>query len=135
MAAGPTRRPPASAAAAPAPLPPPPGADALPPCLRAHGAGCVLDLSVAPNARRTQADGLHDGALRVRLAAPPVDGKANDALLAWLADALGCAKRDLTLLRGHSGRRKQVAVARAPALVATIVARWLNENAAQERGV
>ena len=78
------------------------------PCLSADGAGCRLDVSVSPNARRTAADGLHDGALRVRLAAPPVDGKANARLLAWLADELGCAKRDVTLLRGDTSRRKQL---------------------------
>ena len=51
------------------------------PCLAARPGGCRLDVSVSPNARRTAADGLYDGALRVRLAAPPVDGKANAASL------------------------------------------------------
>ena len=98
------------------------------PCLRAQAeGGCVLDLSVQPNAKRTQADGLHDGALRVRLAAPPVDGKANAALLAWLAGELGCAKRDLTLLRGEASRRKQVAVAMPPGRVADWLVRQLGE--------
>lgn len=91
------------------------------PCLRPAGAVCVLDVSVSPNARRTAADGLHDGALRVRLAAPPVDGKANAQLLGWLADELGCPKRAVTLLRGDSSRRKQVQVD----LPATAVAAWL----------
>ena len=79
------------------------------PCLAPNGSGCRLDVSLSPNAKRTAADGLHDGALRVRLAAPPVDGKANAQLLAWLADELGCAKRAVTLLRGAGSRRKQVA--------------------------
>ena len=61
---------------------PPPGW----PCLRATAVElCVLDLSVQPGAKHTGIDGLHDGALRVRLAAAPVDGKANSQLLAWLA--------------------------------------------------
>ena len=84
-------------------------------------AGCRLEVSVSPNAKRTAADGLHDGALRVRLAAPPVDGKANAQLLGWLADELGCAKRAVTLLRGDTSRRKQVLVA----LPETQVASWL----------
>ena len=50
----------------------------------------MLDLSVQPGAKHTAIDGLHDGALRVRLAAPPVDGKANSQLLAWLAEQLRC---------------------------------------------
>jgi hypothetical protein len=91
------------------------------PCLRAADAGCVLDLSVQPNAKKTQADGLHDGALRVRLAAPPVDGKANAVLLAWLAAELRCPKRDVVLLRGDTSRRKQVQIARD----ASAVAAWL----------
>jgi uncharacterized protein (TIGR00251 family) len=82
-----------------------------PPCLSARGDGVLLQLSVMPNAKRTVVDGLHDGALRVRLAAPPIDGRANEALVAWLAKSMGVAKRDIELLRGESSRRKQVAVA------------------------
>lgn len=83
--------------------------------------GCLLSLAVVPQARRNGADGLHDGALRVRLTAPPVDGKANEALLAWLGDELRLARRELRLTRGLSSRRKQVAIAR-PVLE---VAAWL----------
>jgi hypothetical protein len=78
------------------------------PCVRAVDDGVVLDLSVVPGARRTEPVGLHDGALRLRLAAPPVDGKANDCLIAWLARELRLARRDVELLRGASSRRKQV---------------------------
>jgi uncharacterized protein (TIGR00251 family) len=94
------------------------------PCLQPLAApqtGCHLLLAVSPNARRTAANGLHDGCLRVRLNAPPVDGKANDALLSWLAHELGLAKRSVTLLRGESARRKTVLVD-APA---ETVAHWL----------
>ena len=80
------------------------------PCLRAHPAGAVLDISVSPNARRTELVGWHDGALRVRLAAPPVDGAANDALRRWLADALGLPQNRIRLIRGETARRKQLQV-------------------------
>jgi len=80
------------------------------PCLSLHDGVPWLALSVQPNARRTAVDGLHDGALRIRLAAPPVDGKANAALMAWLADALGCPKRAVTLVRGQTGRSKSLAI-------------------------
>jgi uncharacterized protein len=83
------------------------------PCLspaRPPQTGCLLLLAVSPNARRTAADGLHDGCLRVRLNAPPVDGKANDALLTWLADELQLPRRAVTLLRGETARRKTVHV-------------------------
>lgn len=71
----------------------------------------IVDVHVMPNAARTEIQGLHDGALRVRLHAPPVDGKANLALQAWLAKALGIPKSAVTLLRGASARRKQLCVA------------------------
>jgi uncharacterized protein (TIGR00251 family) len=81
-----------------------------PPCLVARGAGVLLLVSVMPNAKRTEACGLHDGALRIRLAAPPIEGRANEALVAWLAKSLGVPKRSVELLRGESSRRKQVAI-------------------------
>jgi uncharacterized protein len=78
------------------------------PCLRPHAAGACLSIAVAPNARRSEVAGLHDGALRIRLAAQPIDGRANDALLAWLADELELPKRGVELLSGQKGRRKQI---------------------------
>lgn len=95
--------------------------DAAWPCLAARGAGVLLAVAVTPNAKRTAADGLHDGALRVRLAAPPVDGKANDTLVAWLAEELGLPRRAVRLLRGQTARRKQLEID----LPAAEVARWL----------
>jgi hypothetical protein len=81
------------------------------PCVRAVApAQCVLTLAVTPNARRTEVVGLHDDALRVKLAAPPVDGKANAALIAWLADELGLPKRDVRMRRGVTSRHKQVEI-------------------------
>ncbi len=91
------------------------------PCLSAHGDALWLAVSVSPNARRTQADGLHDGALRVRLAAPPVDGKANELLLAWIAAELGLPRRAVRLVRGELSRRKWLTVD-APAAQ---LAQWL----------
>jgi len=82
----------------------------IPPCLSVRDGGVLLQVSVMPNAKRTAIDGLHDGALRVRLAAPPIDGRANEALVAWLAKSLGVPRRSVTLLRGESSRRKQLAI-------------------------
>jgi len=90
-------------------------------CLRPHADGVLLHISVMPNAKRTEVDGLHDGALRVRLAAPPIEGRANEALVAWLAKSLGVRRRDIELLRGESSRRKQVAIA----VSHDVAARWL----------
>ena len=80
------------------------------PCLKTVGATCELQVQVVPNASRTVVAGLHDGALRVRLMAPPIDGRANAALLAWLAGALGLPRRSVQLLSGDTSRRKRVAL-------------------------
>lgn len=96
------------------------------PCLSRHGAALWLAVSVSPNARRTAADGLHDGSLRIRLVAPPVDGKANELLIEWLAGQLGVPRRAVTLVRGQTARRKWLAID-APAAQ---VAQWLGRQIA-----
>ena len=94
------------------------------PCLSLHGDAVWLAVSVQPNAKRTAADGLHDGALRVRLCAPPVDGKANELLIEWLAEQLGVPRRAVTLVRGQTARRKWLAIDAPPAQVA----QWLRRQ-------
>lgn len=90
------------------------------PFLHQQKDGAVLvDLHVMPNAARTQLQGLHDGALRVRLHAPPVDGKANLALQAWLAQTLDVPKSAVELVRGSTSRRKQLRVGASHAAQAT----------------
>ncbi len=85
------------------------------PWLREDGAALVLTLHVQPGAKRTEIAGTHGNALKVRLAAPPVDGKANDALLRFLADAFAVPLRDAALLRGETSRAKVVRI-EAPTL-------------------
>jgi hypothetical protein len=70
----------------------------------------TLTLHVQPGAKRTEVAGLHGDALKIRLAAPPVDGQANEALIAFLADAFGVPKRQVELLSGHASRSKRVRV-------------------------
>lgn len=91
------------------------------PCLTGRGEGALLMVAVQPGARRTGADGLHDGALKLRLVAPPVEGQANAALVAWLADQLGLPKRAVRVARGSTSRRKAVEIDQPMA----DVARWL----------
>lgn len=79
--------------------------------LRADGDGVVLTLHVQPGAKKTEVVGLHGEALKIRLAAPPVDGKANEALLAFLAAQLGVAKAAATLVSGQTSRAKRVRLA------------------------
>ncbi|MBI3567242.1 MAG: YggU family protein [Gemmatimonadetes bacterium] len=66
---------------------------------------------VQPRASRAGVDGVHGDALRVRVHAPPVDGAANDAVIAVLADALRVAKRDVRIVSGEGSRSKVVEVA------------------------
>ena len=72
--------------------------------------GAVLSVWVQPRASRSELAGTREDALRVRLAAAPVDGEANAALLRLLAKRLGVPRSALELLRGQTGRRKDVLV-------------------------
>ena len=84
----------------------------------AAAGGTLLDIRVIPRAPRSAVAGVRDGALLVRLAAAPVDGEANDALLMLLARALDVPRRDLAIVAGERSRRKRIAVAGlAPAVV------------------
>jgi uncharacterized protein YggU (UPF0235/DUF167 family) len=65
---------------------------------------------VTPGARRDEVR-VEDGAVQVRVTAPPTDGAANDAVLRLLAAVLGCPPRDLTLLRGAAARVKLIGIA------------------------
>ena len=77
--------------------------------------GVRLTVRVAPKAARSRVLGLADGALKVAVAAPPEDGKANAALIETLAEALGVPRRDVVLAAGAASRRKLVDVAGDPA--------------------
>ncbi len=70
----------------------------------------TIPVRVIPRAKRTQVGGERNGRLLVRVAAPPVDGKANAAVIAALATALGVPKRDVAIVRGESSRDKVVRV-------------------------
>ncbi|MDE2478529.1 MAG: DUF167 domain-containing protein [Betaproteobacteria bacterium] len=89
----------------------------LPSWLLAHRDGCVVLVSAQPGARRSELAGLHDGTLRVRVAAPALEGRANEALREWLATQLHCAVSRVRLLRGDKSRRKQLLVELEPAQV------------------
>jgi uncharacterized protein (TIGR00251 family) len=86
----------------------------LPGAARWDGTDLILRVQVQPRASRDEFAGLHAGAIKIRLTSPPVDGKANAALIAFLAEAFGVAKRQVTLLKGDSGRAKQLRI-QAPA--------------------
>jgi uncharacterized protein YggU (UPF0235/DUF167 family) len=76
----------------------------------AHPRGSVFAVTVVPRGGRNAIERGSDGALRVRVTAPPVAGAANTAVLRLLADALGVRRADLEILSGGSARRKRILV-------------------------
>lgn len=78
-------------------------------CTARDGA-VVFAVRVVPRSRRSSIVGAHDGALRVRVAAPPVDGAANEELALTLARALGVPRRAVEITGGHASKLKQVRV-------------------------
>lgn len=70
----------------------------------------TLTLHIQPGAKKTEIAGRHGDALKIRLAAPPVDGKANEALLRFVAETLGLAKSAVLLKSGQTSRRKVLEV-------------------------
>ena len=75
----------------------------------------TLTLHIQPGAKKTALAGLHGDALKIRLAAPPVDGKANAALIAFVAQRLDVARSAVTLKSGQTSRRKVLEVTDPPA--------------------
>lgn len=69
-----------------------------------------LRVRVVPRARRNAVEGVEGEALKVRVTAPPVEGAANEALIAYLAEVLGVPKRDIALVHGARSRVKVLAI-------------------------
>ena len=77
---------------------------------RRSGDVITLTLHVQPGAKRSEIAGLHGEALKLRLAAPPVEGRANEALLKLIAELFGVPLRQVELRQGGQSRHKVVAV-------------------------
>lgn len=83
-------------------------ADASP--FHPHRDGTLINVLVQPRASKSEITGIHDGALRIRIAAPPVEGAANDAIIGLLSKQLNLRKSDIVIVAGATGRRKLVRV-------------------------
>ena len=70
----------------------------------------ILEIDVQPGAARSEFAGEHGGRLRLRLAAPPVEGRANAALIAFLAEYFRVPRRNVRIAAGLKSRRKRVVV-------------------------
>ncbi|MFC1921331.1 DUF167 domain-containing protein [Chloroflexota bacterium] len=70
-----------------------------------------LVIRVQPNARKNELQGFREGQLYIKIAALPVEGKANQELVSYLSDILGIAKSRITVEKGVTGRRKLISIA------------------------
>jgi uncharacterized protein (TIGR00251 family) len=73
-----------------------------------HASGTILTVRVVPRSSKNRIDGVVDGALRVRLAAPPVDGAANAELIELLAEICGVPKSRVSILSGERAKQKRL---------------------------
>ena len=86
--------------------------------IEATNDGCRLQVHVVPRASRTQLAGIHGDALKLKVAAPPVDGAANEAVVRFLAHRLGVRRDAVGIVSGATGRLKVVVVRGVTALQA-----------------
>jgi uncharacterized protein (TIGR00251 family) len=97
--------------------------------LREHRDGVEIDVIVVPKASRTEVTGVHEGRLRIRLAAPPVDGKANRELIKGMSKLLRAKKTDIDLIRGQTSRRKVLRIRElSPATVLKRLGKVVSES-------
>ncbi len=82
----------------------------LPEWIRESPDGCWLTLRATPGASRSEIAGVEPGWLRIRLTAPPVDGKANQELIRFLAKLLKISKSSIVISSGESSRLKQIKI-------------------------
>jgi uncharacterized protein (TIGR00251 family) len=96
----------------------------LPDYVKRSGDGTILAAFVQPRAARTAVAGVHGNALKVKVAAPPVDGKANDALREFVANSLGLPRSRVELIAGAGSRHKRLRISgMAPEAVAEAFAK------------
>ncbi|MEK7374584.1 MAG: DUF167 domain-containing protein [Thermodesulfobacteriota bacterium] len=78
--------------------------------IRETATGVVFRIRVVPRASRCEVAGIQDDALKLRITAPPVEGKANEECIRLLAELLGVKKTQVTIIAGHASRTKTVSV-------------------------
>ena len=71
----------------------------------------ILNLYIQPKSSRTRITGLHDGAIKLTITSPPVEGKANTQVISFIAKLFKIPKSSVTIISGLQGRSKRVAIA------------------------
>lgn len=99
--------------------------DGLAAVVRDHPDGAIISVRVTPRSGKTAIIGVEGDALRVRVAAAPVDGAANKALMRFMAEAVGVPRSAVTIIAGASSPRKRLLVA---GVEARDVMRWLKDT-------
>ncbi len=82
----------------------------LPVTIRETSDGCTLAVRVHPGAKRNEISGTHDGALKISLTTPPTDGRANEALIAFVAEFLRTPRFRISLISGATSRSKTLRI-------------------------
>jgi uncharacterized protein (TIGR00251 family) len=90
-------------------------------CFYVSGDYLFLNIRAVPGASKTALREVKEGRLKVRIAAAPEDGKANEELRSYLAKLLGCAKRDIAIVSGEKSRNKTL---RLPALMEELIKKY-----------
>lgn len=101
--------------------------------VRPHHDGAVVAVRLVPGASRAEVVGLHGDELKVKVCSPPVDGRANEELIAVLAAVLGVRPRQVRVLTGHTSRSKSVLVLAPLSEVEDHLAAWIGRLGARER--
>ncbi len=73
-------------------------------------AGVTLSVRIQPRASKNSVSRMEDGTLKIRLTAPPVDGAANEALIAFLSQTLAIGKSQIEIVSGHTSREKRIRI-------------------------
>jgi uncharacterized protein (TIGR00251 family) len=84
--------------------------DGLPAFIKQHPQGWMIQIIATPRAKRSSFVGLHGGVPRVAVAAPPIDGRANEELTRFMAEFLRVPKQSIQLLRGDSSKHKSLLI-------------------------
>ena len=82
--------------------------------IRASGDALILEVVVTPRSKKTRMTGFHGGYPKIALAAPPVEGKANDELLDFFRELFKLPPRSVEIVRGDTGRRKVLLIRKIP---------------------
>jgi len=99
-----------------------------PPFLRRSPTGVTISLHVQPRSRRTALAVSPEGTLKAAVTAPPEDGRANDAVIALVANSFGVRKSTISLKQGAAARDKVLSVTGEPVALAARIGEWVRGN-------